>query len=58
MCLSKDQIGSSRKLLREYKQKLTSLSQVEFDTAIGLCLGDVSLQKSVSNHEEFRIKFE
>ncbi|GJP47536.1 hypothetical protein CLOM_g15487 [Closterium sp. NIES-68] len=58
MCISKDQIGSSRKFLRQYKEKLTSLSQIEFENAIGLCLGDVSLQKSVSNHEEFRIKFE
>lgn len=58
MCISKDLIGSSRKLLPLYKQQLTSLSQVEFETAIGLCLGDVSLQKSVSNNEEFRIKFE
>lgn len=58
MFITKDQIGPSRKLLKQYKQQLTDLTQVEFETAIGLCLGDISLQKSVSNNQEFRIKFE
>ena len=42
--LHKEKIGKSRNLLKRYKQQLASLSQDQKDVAIGVMLGDGSLQ--------------
>lgn len=55
MTIRKDQIGSSRKLLKQYKSLLFSLSQIQKETAIGLSLGDVSLQTQSKNKLESRL---
>lgn len=50
----KNQIGSSSLLLRQYKDQLTSLSPIQKEIAIGLYLGDPSLQRqSKISHQSF-----
>ena len=44
-------------LVKEYKKTLTKLSIVQFEAAIGLMLGDASLQTQ-NNGKTYRIKFE
>jgi hypothetical protein len=43
--------------LKLYKSQLKTLNKVQFETAIGLLLGDVSLQ-SQNNGKTYRLKFE
>ena len=52
-------IGKSpnSKLLRDYKSSLISLSKLQFDTAIGLILGDASIN-SQNQGKNYRLKFE
>jgi hypothetical protein len=45
------------KALREYKAKLTSLTRIQFETLIGLALGDISIQTQ-NKGRTYRIKFE
>ena len=54
--IEKKEIGKSRRLLRSYKTQL-QLSQLQFDTSIGLMLGDASLQTQ-DNGKSYRLKFE
>jgi hypothetical protein len=53
--VKKQEIGKSRTLLRRYKQKLTSLSKVERQVAIGIMLGDASLQTQ-DGGKSYRLK--
>ena len=55
----KDLIGLSpnSKLIRKYKNSLTSLSVEQWEASIGLLLGDASLQ-SQNNGKTYRMKFE
>ena len=54
-----DVIGLSpnSKLMKDYKNSLTSLSQIQKEASIGLMLGDASLQTQ-NNGKTFRLKFE
>jgi len=52
----KSEIGSSRKLLQQYKNQ-NSLSQEQFEASIGLILGDASLQTQ-NQGKTYRLKFE
>ena len=45
------------KALRELKAKLVGLTNVQFEAAIGLILGDVSIQ-SQNKGKTYRLKFE
>jgi hypothetical protein len=58
MLIKKEEIGKSRNRLNEYKMQLLSLSLDQQEIAVGLCLGDASLQKQSKNKEEYRLKFE
>lgn len=61
MNIQKDQlfgIGPNSKLLQQYKAQLTSLSPIQKEIAIGLCLGDASLQQQSRTKPEYRMKFE
>ncbi len=58
MYINKHEIGSSRTRLLQYKQQLESLSAVQYETAIGLCLGDASLQSQSKHKTDYRMKFE
>jgi hypothetical protein len=67
MLIKKEEIGKSRNRLNEYKMQLLSLSLDQKEIAVGLCLGDASLQKQSKNKEarrgetkslEYRLKFE
>ena len=55
----KDLIGLSpnSKLIRKYKNSLTSLSVEQWEASIGLLLGDASLQTQ-NNGKTYRMKFE
>jgi hypothetical protein len=58
--ISKSQVlglGPNSKLLRQYKDSLGSLSQIEKEAAVGLMLGDASLQTQ-NKGKTFRMKFE
>jgi len=54
--IQKQQIGQSRRILRSYKNQL-KLSESQFDTSIGLMLGDASLQTQ-DGGKSYRLKFE
>jgi hypothetical protein len=58
MVIIKSQIGLSRKLLALYKQQLNHLSPTQLETAIGLCLGDASLNTQCKQKRQYRMKFE
>ena len=50
-------IGPNSNKLREYKKSLTSLSPIQLESAIGLVLGDGSLNTD-NNGKTYRLKFE
>ena len=50
-------LSPKSKLIKEYKNSLTSLSVEQWEASIGLLLGDASLQ-SQNKGKTFRIKFE
>jgi len=50
-------LGPNSNLLKKYKESLVKLSQVQWEAAIGLMLGDASLQTQ-NNGKTFRMKFE
>jgi LAGLIDADG DNA endonuclease family len=50
-------ISPNHKLLKEYKMSLKNLSQNQWETSIGLMLGDASLQTQ-NKGKTYRIKFE
>jgi len=50
-------LGPNSRLLKQYKESLGNLSIVQRDAAIGLVLGDASLQTQ-NNGKTYRIKFE
>jgi len=50
-------LGPNSKLLREYKNSLSSLSSNQYDAAIGLILGDASLNTQ-NKSKTYRLKFE
>jgi hypothetical protein len=60
--ISKEQViglSPNSKLLKEYKESLYKLSDLQFEALIGLLLGDASLQtKNAKKGKTFRIKFE
>nr|YP_006666386.1 putative LAGLIDADG homing endonuclease [Trebouxiophyceae sp. MX-AZ01]AFQ93741.1 putative LAGLIDADG homing endonuclease [Trebouxiophyceae sp. MX-AZ01] len=55
IAVKKQEIGKSRTLLKRYKQQLTSLSKVEGQVAIGIMLGDASLQTQ-DGGKSYRLK--
>ena len=55
IAVRKQEIGKSRTLLKRYKQQLTSLSMVEGQVAIGIMLGDASLQTQ-DGGKSYRLK--
>ena len=50
-------ISPNSKLLKEYKKSLVELNQIQFESAIGMMLGDSSLQ-SQNKGKTYRLKFE
>jgi len=50
-------LGPNSKLLKQYKESLVKLSQVQWEAALGLILGSASLQTQ-NNGKTFRMKFE
>ena len=50
-------LGPNSKKLKQYKESLVKLSQVQWEAAIGLMLGDASLQ-SQNEGKTYRMKFE
>lgn len=50
-------LGPNSKLLKQYKESLEKLSKVQWEAAIGLILGDASLQTQ-NKGKTYRIKFE
>ena len=50
-------LSPNSKLVKEYKETLIKLSKIQFEAAIGLMLGDASLQ-SQNNGKTYRMKFE
>jgi LAGLIDADG DNA endonuclease family len=50
-------LSPNSKLLKEYKNSLKSLSLIQMETAIGLVLGDASLQTQ-NKGKTYRVKFE
>lgn len=50
-------LSPNNKLVKAYKNSLISLSKVQFEAAIGLMLGDASLQ-SQNKGRNYRMKFE
>ena len=50
-------ISPNSRMIREYKESLTSLTSDQWEASIGLILGDASLQ-SQNKGKTFRIKFE
>lgn len=50
-------ISPNSNLLKQYKKSLYSLSTVQWDTSIGLMLGDASIQTQ-NRGKNYRIKFE
>jgi LAGLIDADG DNA endonuclease family len=57
LLISTGKVHPNSKLLKEYKSTLKYLSKIQLETAIGLILGDVSLQ-SQNKGKTFRMKFE
>jgi hypothetical protein len=58
--ISKEQIiglSPNSKLLKEYKDSLYRLSQLQYEALIGLFLGDASLQTQ-NKGKTYRVKFE
>jgi hypothetical protein len=58
--ISKEQViglSPNSKLLKEYKESLDKLSNLQFEALIGLLLGDASLQTQ-NKGKTYRIKFE
>jgi hypothetical protein len=58
--ISKEQViglSPNSKLLKEYKESLYKLSDLQFEALIGLLLGDASLQTQ-NKGKTYRIKFE
>jgi hypothetical protein len=49
--------GPNNKLLKKYKESLSSLSSIQNEVAIGLMLGDASLQTQ-NKGRTYRMKFE
>jgi len=49
--------GPNNKYLKEYKLSLISLSVIQMEAAIGLMLGDASIQTQ-NNGKSYRMKFE
>lgn len=49
--------GPNSKSLKIYKMSLTNLSEIQWETAIGLMLGDASLQTQ-NKEKTYRMKFE
>ena len=50
-------LGPNSNLVKAYKESLTNLSRIQFETAIGLMLGDASLQTQ-NKGKTYRMKFE
>jgi hypothetical protein len=50
-------LGPNSKLLKQYKESLEKLSKVQWEAAIGLILGDASLQTQ-NKGKTYRMKFE
>lgn len=50
-------VGPNSKLLKEYKMTLKNLTTIQWETSIGLMLGDVSLQTQ-NKGRTYRMKFE
>lgn len=50
-------LGQNSRLLRQYKESLVELSPTQSEAAIGLILGDASLQTQ-NGGKTFRMKFE
>lgn len=50
-------LGPNSKLLKQYKESLGELTEVEKEAAVGLMLGDASLQTQ-NKGKTFRMKFE
>lgn len=50
-------LGPNSKLLKQYKESLGKLSKVQWEAAVGLVLGDASLQTQ-NNGKTYRMKFE
>ena len=52
-------ISPNSKIIKEYKKIIKNLSQIQWETSIGLMLGDVSLQtQNKGVRKSYRIKFE
>jgi len=50
-------IGPNSNRIKEYKKSLISLTQIQLESAIGLVLGDASLNTD-NNGKTYRLKFE
>lgn len=50
-------LSPNSRLMKEYKESLTQLKQEQWESAIGLMLGDASLQ-SQNKGKTYRLKFE
>ena len=50
-------LGPNSKLLKDYKESLGKLSEVQWEASIGLMLGDASLQTQ-NKGKTYRMKFE
>jgi hypothetical protein len=50
-------LGPNSMLLKQYKKSLVKLSEIQWEAAIGLMLGDASLQTQ-NKGKTYRIKFE
>jgi hypothetical protein len=50
-------LSPNSKKLRQYKESLVKLSQIQWEAAIGLMLGDASLQTQ-NGGKTYRMKFE
>ena len=50
-------LGPNSKLLKQYKESLGKLSKIQWEAAVGLMLGDSSLQTQ-NNGKTYRMKFE
>lgn len=50
-------LGPNSKKIKEYKSSLSSLTQIQLEAAIGLVLGDASLNTD-NKGKTYRLKFE
>ena len=55
--ITKEQVNHNHKLLDDYKRQFVTLTEKQFQVAIGVLLGDASLQ-SQDNGKTYRLKFE